>query len=72
MKMAHAPPGHHSVVGRPSVGGLSFPEYVIYRGKFQEKKKIRFGGFLRKYIFRRAGLSRVFNYVSHRQTRAIS
>ena len=33
MKMAHAPPGHHSVVGRPSVGGLSFPEYVIYRGE---------------------------------------
>jgi hypothetical protein len=33
MKMAHAPPGHHSVVGRPSVGGLSFPEYVVYRGE---------------------------------------
>ena len=33
MKMAHAPPGHRSVVGRPSVGGLSFPEYVIYRGE---------------------------------------
>ena len=31
--MAHAPPGHHSVVGRPSVGGLSFPEYVVYRGE---------------------------------------
>ena len=33
MKMAPAPPGHHSVVGRPSVGCLSFPEYVIYRGE---------------------------------------
>eukprot|EP00106_Octopus_bimaculoides_P015464 XP_014782906.1 PREDICTED: tankyrase-1-like [Octopus bimaculoides] len=33
MKMAHAPPGHHSVIGRPSNGGLTFPEYVIYRGE---------------------------------------
>ena len=33
MKMAHAPPGHHSVVGRPSVGGLAYPEYVVYRGE---------------------------------------
>ncbi|KAL1122657.1 hypothetical protein AAG570_002984 [Ranatra chinensis] len=33
MKMAHAPPGHHSVMGRPSSGGLSFPEYVVYRGE---------------------------------------
>ncbi|KAK6638711.1 hypothetical protein RUM43_006978 [Polyplax serrata] len=33
MKMAHAPPGHHSVVGRPSAGGLYFPEYVVYRGE---------------------------------------
>ncbi|XP_040563425.1 poly [ADP-ribose] polymerase tankyrase-2 [Lepeophtheirus salmonis] len=33
VKIAHAPPGHHSVVGRPSVGGLNFPEYVIYRGE---------------------------------------
>lgn len=33
MKMAHAPPGHHSVIGRPSAGGLHFPEYVIYRGE---------------------------------------
>ena len=48
-KMAHAPPGHHryffeyffsldniklfSVIGRPSAGGLCFPEYVIYRGE---------------------------------------
>ena len=33
VKMAHAPPGHHSVVGRPSVAGLSYAEYVIYRGE---------------------------------------
>ena len=33
MKVAHAPPGHHSVIGRPSVGGLTFPEYVVYRGE---------------------------------------
>ena len=33
MKIAHAPPGHHSVIGRPSVGGLSHAEYVIYRGE---------------------------------------
>lgn len=31
--MAHAPPGHHSVIGRPSAGGLHFPEYVVYRGE---------------------------------------
>ncbi|XP_033632864.1 poly [ADP-ribose] polymerase tankyrase-1-like [Asterias rubens] len=33
MKMAHAPPGHHSVIGRPSTGGLAYSEYVIYRGE---------------------------------------
>lgn len=33
MKMAHAPPGHHSVMGKPSQGGLVFPEYVVYRGE---------------------------------------
>lgn len=31
--MAHAPPGHHSVIGRPSAGGLHFTEYVVYRGE---------------------------------------
>lgn len=25
--------GHHSVIGRPSNGGLHFPEYVVYRGE---------------------------------------
>ena len=39
MKMAHAPPGHHSVIGRPSVGGLTFAEYVVYRG---EQVRLRF------------------------------
>lgn len=33
IKIAHAPPGHHSVIGRPSAGGLSYPEYAIYRGE---------------------------------------
>jgi hypothetical protein len=33
MKMAHAPPGHNSVSGRPSAGGLNFPEFVVYRGE---------------------------------------
>ena len=33
MKMAHAPPGHHSVIGRPNSGGLCYPEYVVYRGE---------------------------------------
>ncbi len=33
MKIAHAPPGHHSVTGSPSSGGLSYTEYVIYRGE---------------------------------------
>ena len=33
VKMAHASPGHHSVIGRPSSEGLSFAEYVVYRGE---------------------------------------
>ena len=33
VKMAHAPPGHHSVIGRPSSEGLSFAEHVVYRGE---------------------------------------
>ncbi|XP_041989095.1 poly [ADP-ribose] polymerase tankyrase [Aricia agestis] len=33
MKMAHAPPGHHSVAGTPTHGGLCYPEYVVYRGE---------------------------------------
>lgn len=33
MKVAHAPPGHHSIVGCPSTGGLNYAEYVIYRGE---------------------------------------
>eukprot|EP00050_Salpingoeca_kvevrii_P005977 m.286733 g.286733 ORF g.286733 m.286733 type:complete len:1330 (+) comp11636_c0_seq1:36-4025(+) len=32
-KVAHAPPGHHSVVGKPTPGGLAFYEYVVYRGE---------------------------------------
>lgn len=44
MKMAHAPPGHHSVIGRPSVNGLAYAEYVIYRGEqvnMGEKKRLQ-------------------------------
>ena len=33
VKMAHAPPGHHSVIGRLSSEGLCFAEYVVYRGE---------------------------------------
>lgn len=32
-QVAHAPPGHHSVIGKPSLGGLQFAEYVVYRGE---------------------------------------
>jgi hypothetical protein len=39
MKMAHAPPGHNSVSGRPSAGGLNFPEFVVYRGEQVRKMK---------------------------------
>ena len=41
MRMAHAPPGHHSIVGRPSTGGLTYPEYVVYRGE-QVSKFLKF------------------------------
>ncbi|KAG8130285.1 hypothetical protein E2320_017003, partial [Naja naja] len=44
MKMAHAPPGHHSVIGRPSVNGLAYAEYVIYRGE-QAKQQFQEGNF---------------------------
>lgn len=33
MKVAHAPPGHHSVSGLPSPRGLTYAEYVVYRGE---------------------------------------
>ena len=33
VKVAHAPPGHHSVIGRPISEGMSFAEYVVYRGE---------------------------------------
>ncbi|RXN12088.1 tankyrase-2 isoform X2 [Labeo rohita] len=42
MKMAHSPPGHHSVTGRPSVNGLALAEYVIYRGEQCESLLICF------------------------------
>lgn len=40
MKMAHAPPGHHSVIGRPSVNGLAYAEYVIYRGEQVNRNRV--------------------------------
>ncbi|KAG8593825.1 hypothetical protein GDO81_000961 [Engystomops pustulosus] len=43
MKMAHAPPGHHSVIGRPSVNGLAYAEYVIYRGEQVCTKSVNVG-----------------------------
>ena len=33
VKHAHAPPGHHSLLGKPSKDGLMFAEHVIYRGE---------------------------------------
>lgn len=32
-KIAHAPPGHHSIYGKPTPGGLVYPEHIIYRGE---------------------------------------
>ena len=32
-RFSHAPPGHHSVIGSPTEGGLVYTEYVIYRGE---------------------------------------
>lgn len=49
LKISHAPPGHHSVIGRPSVGGLHFPEYVVYRGE-QVRIFILLNKIKKKYI----------------------
>lgn len=51
MKMAHSPPGHHSVTGRPSVNGLALAEYVIYRG---EQVKRCWVGFTDSFAFSKA------------------
>ena len=84
-RIAHAPPGHHSVIGRPSVGGLAYPEYVIYRGeqvKFCLTEPLT--NFCKFYVFCvhvikviivdtccfAAGLSRVPDHISHCSTRA--
>jgi tankyrase len=32
-RLSHAPPGHNSVSGVPTEGGLCYKEYVIYRGE---------------------------------------
>lgn len=72
MKMAHSPPGHHSVTGRPSVNGLALAEYVIYRGEqvnhfylfiFKNTLELYFFLFLlisTRYIFLRSGF--LFNF----------
>lgn len=51
-RLAHAPPGHHSVCGRPSLGGLVYPEYVVYRGE-QVKlfSLLSSASFFRIYLF---------------------
>merc|ERR1712071_286738 len=33
LKVARAPPGHHSLAGKPSPDGLMFAEHVVYRGE---------------------------------------
>jgi len=53
VKMAHAPPGHHSVIGRPSSEGLSFAEYVVYRGEQVGQFTLMFY----KYIVKTEGFS---------------
>lgn len=61
MRMAHAPPGHHSIVGRPSTGGLTYPEYVVYRGEQVLPLKLKY---FRQYKINRyffKGLSGVFD-----------
>lgn len=72
MKMAHAPPGHHSVIGRPSAGGLHFPEYVVYRG--EQVSPILFSTHRncdRIHIFpiHFPGISRVFGDISNCEAR---
>lgn len=68
MKMAHAPPGHHSVIGRPSVGGLHFPEYVVYRGEQVRFHNVPTFYLLSYYARLPTGLSGVSSHLSNRQT----
>ncbi len=66
MKMAHAPPGHHSVIGRPSVNGLAYAEYVIYRG--EQVRELRY-----KHIFSGSRYPVDFKlYVCYRHTQSTS
>jgi len=57
IKIAHAPPGHHSVIGRPSAGGLNYPEYVIYRGEQVNPAQ----EFVLAITYRRSGNFRIRN-----------
>ena len=68
MKMAHAPPGHHSVVGRPSVGGLAYPEYVVYRGEQVSEFTKKFGRkCFSNFFFFSAGLPRILDMLSNHE-----
>lgn len=71
MKMAHSPPGHHSVVGRPSAGGLTYPEFVIYRGEQVRSACVKIwmedGNLIRFNFVSTIGLSRVFDHVPNRE-----
>lgn len=72
MKMAHAPPGHHSVIGRPSAGGLHFAEYVVYRGEqVRIELLIKFVSILFNKCFSIVSivLSRVLDNLPNRQAR---
>lgn len=60
IRIAHAPPGHHSVIGRPSAGGLNYPEYVIYRG---EQVHIVLIPIVDNLFY--IGISRISHYISH-------
>lgn len=71
--MAHSPPGHHSVIGRPSAGGLHFPEYVVYRG--EQVCKLNLIRLLNDQLLTNVfncfypGVSRIFGHISNNETR---
>lgn len=71
MKMAHSPPGHHSVIGRPSAGGLHFPEYVVYRGEQVRLSKSNSTHLSNANVVcvMSLGISRVLGHLSNCETR---
>lgn len=71
MKMAHSPPGHHSVIGRPSAGGLHFPEYVVYRGEQVRKDEVLKRNISNCDTFSMSiitGISRIFVHIPNHET----